>query len=382
MKKKNNKKQEDSARKVRIKIIGIGGGGGNIVSELSKKLKDFSSAKVDFVAANTDIQALEALNKKVKKFSFGQKLTSGLGTGRDVAIGEKAAKDDLERIKSLFTDNKDLYIIVSSLGGGTGTGASPVFAKIASQMNLMTLGIFTLPFSFEGKKKAEVARNALEEMKSYLNAYMVIPNEKIFSLTKEEVSFTDSLNLLNNNLANSLEGLLRTIYSPGLINIDWADIKTILEGKKNLAYLNTAKVKGGNNAEELVKKLIKNPILDYNFEEADNIMFNIEGSAKDLSLQSLSQISKRINEMAPSARIIFGFINNPKMKNEIKITILSTGSNEEKKKRPEPKPKIGRTALEIKEAEKKEMEKEEEDEKIFEIPAFLRKEKTKKAKND
>jgi len=153
MKKKNNKKQEDSARKVRIKIIGIGGGGGNIVSELSKKLKDFSSAKVDFVAANTDIQALEALNKKVKKFSFGQKLTSGLGTGRDVAIGEKAAKDDLERIKSLFTDNKDLYIIVSSLGGGTGTGASPVFAKIASQMNLMTLGIFTLPFSLKERKK-------------------------------------------------------------------------------------------------------------------------------------------------------------------------------------------------------------------------------------
>ncbi len=385
MKKKNNKKQlpsESSAKKVKIKVIGIGGGGGNIVSDLAKKLKDFSSTKIDFWAVNTDAQALEALNKKVKKFSFGQKLTSGLGTGREVAIGEKAAKDDLERIKSLFSDKKDLYIIVSSLGGGTGTGSSPVIARLASQMNLMTLGIFTLPFSFEGKKRAEVARNALEEMKNYLNAYMIILNEKIFSLTKEEISFTDSLNLLNDYLANSLEGLLRTIFSPGLINIDWADIKTILEGKKNLAYLNSVKVKGGNSTEELMKKLIKNPILDYNFEAADNIMFNIEGSSKDLSLQSISQISKRINEMAPAARIIFGFINNPKMKNEIKVTILSTGSGEEKKKKIEPKTKTGRTALEIKEAEEKEMEKEEEDEKIFEIPAFLRKEKTKKVKND
>ncbi|MFA5232371.1 MAG: cell division protein FtsZ [Candidatus Paceibacterota bacterium] len=386
-------KEDASVKKVKIKVIGVGGGGGNIISELSKKLKDFSSSKVDFVAVNTDNQALGALHKKVKTFAFGQKLTFGLGAGRDVSTGEKAAKDDAEKIKNLFSDNKDLYIIVSSLGGGTGTGASPVFSKIASQMNLMTLGIFTLPFSFEGKKKMDTARNAIEEMKNHLNAYMVLPNEKIFGLTKEEVSFTDSLNLLNNHLAGSLEGLLRTIYSPGVINIDWADIRTILEGKKNLAYLNVAKVRGGQNLEELLKKLIKNPILDYDFEDANNIMFNIEGS-KDLSLQSLSLISRKINEMSPGARIIFGLINNPKMKNEIKVTILSTGSSErkesKKKKKKEVKPevkkqekekeaeKVRRTALEIKEAEKKEIEKEEEDEKIFEIPAFLRKEKKKK----
>jgi len=181
MKKENNKKQlpsESSAKKVKIKVIGIGGGGGNIVSDLAKKLKDFSSTKIDFWAVNTDAQALEALNKKERMFFFCAKLTSGLGTGREVATGEKAAKDDLERIKSLFSDKKDLYIIVSSLGGGTGTGSSPVIARLASQMNLMTLGIFTLPFSFEGKKRAEVARNALEEMKNYLNAYMIILNEK------------------------------------------------------------------------------------------------------------------------------------------------------------------------------------------------------------
>jgi cell division protein FtsZ len=390
----HHKKEKEDAlvKKVKIKVIGVGGGGGNIVSELSKKLKDFSSQKVDFVAANTDNQALGALSKNIKKFPFGQKLTRGLGAGRDVSVGNNAAKEDVEKIKSLFSDNKDLYIIVSSLGGGTGTGAAPVFLKAASQMNLMTLGIFTLPFSFEGKKKMDMALNAIEEMKDHLNAYMVLPNEKIFGLTKEEVSFTDSLNLLNNHLANSLEGLLRTIYSPGVINIDWADIRTILEGRKNRAYLNVSKGKGAQNLEELLKKLIKNPILDYNFENADNIMFNIEGS-KDMSLQSLSLISEKISETSPNARIIFGLTSNPKLKNEIKVTILSTGSSEKKKKEKKIKikkeikkeekkeevveEKVRRNAIEVKEAEKKELEKEEEDEKIFEIPAFLRKGKKK-----
>jgi cell division protein FtsZ len=393
LKKEKPQKDDNLIKKVKIKVIGIGGGGGNIVSELSKKLKDFSSQKVDFVAANTDNQALGALSRNIKVFSFGQKLTHGLGAGRDILVGDRAAKEDIEKIKNLFSDNKDLYIVVSSLGGGTGTGATPAFLKIASQMNLMTLGIFTLPFSFEGRKKMDMALNSINEMKDYLNAYMVLPNEKIFGLTKEEVSFTDSLNLLNNHLANSLEGLLRTTYSPGVINIDWADIKTILEGKKNRAYLNVAKNKGGESFEELLKKLIKNPILDYNFENADNIMFNVEGS-KDISLHSLSLISEKISEMSPNARIIFGLTNNPKMKNEIKVTILSTGSPDKvqkNKKKKEKKievkkelakeelgeEKIRRTAIEAKEAEKKEAEKEEEDEKIFEIPAFLRKGKKK-----
>lgn len=393
LKKEKPQKDDNLIKKVKIKVIGIGGGGGNIVSELSKKLKDFSSQKVDFVAANTDNQALGALSRNIKVFPFGQKLTHGLGAGRDVLVGDRAAKEDVEKIKNLFSDNKDLYIVVSSLGGGTGTGATPAFLKIASQMNLMTLGIFTLPFSFEGRKKMDMALNSINEMKDYLNAYMVLPNEKIFGLTKEEVSFTDSLNLLNNHLANSLEGLLRTTYSPGVINIDWADIKTILEGKKNRAYLNVAKNKGGESFEELLKKLIKNPILDYNFENADNIMFNVEGS-KDISLHSLSLISEKISEMSPNARIIFGLTNNPKMKNEIKVTILSTGSpdkaqkgkkkkekkveiKKEEKKEELGEEKIRRTAIEAKEAEKKEAEKEEEDEKIFEIPAFLRKSKKK-----
>jgi len=254
---------ESVMRRVKIKVIGVGGGGGNIIAELLKKLKDFSYQKVDFVAVNTDNQALKSLPRTLKTFPFGNKLTRGLGTGRDVEIGERAAKEDIEKIKHLLGDDRDLYIIVSSLGGGTGTGATPVISKIAEEMRLNTLGIFTMPFSFEGRKKMELSVKALEKIKESLNAFLVLPNEKIFTLTKEEVPFADSLNLLNDKLAESLEGLLRTIYSPGLINIDWADIKTILEGRKKVAYLNFVKAKSTQSAEEIAKILLKNPILDY-----------------------------------------------------------------------------------------------------------------------
>ncbi|HOS88198.1 MAG TPA: cell division protein FtsZ [Candidatus Pacearchaeota archaeon] len=427
----NSEDNNETIKKIKIRIFGVGGGGGNIVAEISKKLKDFSFQKIDFIVANTDNQALSFLSKNIKKIPFGQKLTRGLGTGRDVLLGEKAAREDLEKIKSLFNDERDLYIVISSLGGGTGTGATPVFVKSISDLGIPVLGIFTLPFAFEGKKKMTESEAALGKMKEYLNAYMVLPNEKIFSLAKGDVSFTDSLNLLNNRLAVSLEGLLRTIYSPGLINIDWADIKTILEGKKKIAYLNAVKGKIGQNLDEFIKSIFKNPILESQFSNADNVLFNIEGS-KDISLQVLTQISEKINELSPNARIIFGLNQNQKMKNEIKVTILATTSeekksafknkkkapltasvnqvnqdkNKEKIKIPMPskenekienrekdiendnleniynnekedagEQEIRRTALEIKEAERQKLAEEEEKEKIYEIPAFLRKNK-------
>jgi cell division protein FtsZ len=249
-----------------------------------------------------------------------------------------------------------------------------------------------------------------------------LPNEKIFGLTKEEISFTDSLNLLNSRLAMSLDGLLRAIYSPGLINIDWADIRTILEGKRKEAYLNVVKGKINQNLDEFIKSIFKNPILDTQFSNAESVLFNIDGS-KELSLQTLAQISEKINELSPNAKIIFGLNQNPKMKNEIKVTILATKNNErkdifkikraqpvvvEKKEKEKPITKksekkevkalaknvieekerveveqeeteqnIRRNALQAKEAERQAIEKEEESEKIFEIPAFLRKNKKK-----
>ncbi|MDK2949234.1 MAG: cell division protein FtsZ [Patescibacteria group bacterium] len=388
-KKKEVKKEveSDTTKKIKIRIIGVGGGGGNIISELSKKLKDFSTQKVDFVAVNTDNQALKSLPKTVKTFSFGNNTTRGLGTGRNFEVGEKAAKEDIEKMKQLFKEDRDLYIFVSSLGGGTGTGATPVLVKIAEEMGLNSIGIFTLPFSFEGKKKMDAALKSLEKIKESLNAHMILPNEKIFSIAKEEISFADSLNLLNSRLSESLEGLLRTIYMPGLINIDWADIRTIIEGKKKTAYLNFTKAKSTSNVEEVTAELLKSPVLEYPFENAENVMFNVE-SDKNLSLQMLSLISEKISELSPNARIIFGLMQNPKFKNDIRITILATaeeakeeGKKKSKKQKPKKKPveekevEIRKSALEIKEEESKEKEKEDEEESVYEIPAFLRKKK-------
>ena len=388
-KQKEIKKEAEpvKAKKVRIRIIGVGGGGSNIIAELSRKLKDFSSQKVDFVAVNTDNQALKNLPTTVKSFPFGSNITKGLGTGRNPEIGEKAAKEDIERIKNLFAGDRDLYIFVSSLGGGTGTGATPVLVKIAEEMGLNSIGIFTLPFSFEGKKKMDIALKSLERIKESLNACMVLPNEKIFSIAKGDISFNDSLNLLNNRLSESLEGLLRTIYMPGLINIDWADIKTIIEGKEKTAYLNFTKAKSTSSVDEITEELLKNPILEYPFENAENVMFNVE-SDKSLSLQMLSLISEKISELSPNARIIFGLMQNPKFKNDIGITIFATSKiiKEEVKKKEKPKKKvvekeeekeveIRKNALEIKEEEEKKKEKEDEEESIYEIPTFLRKNK-------
>jgi len=375
------KEEEIDAKKIRIRIVGIGGGGGNIISELSKKLKDFSSQKIYFIAVNTDKQALASLPKTIKTFPFGSNLTKGLGTGRNFEIGEKAAKEDVEKLKEVFKEERDLYIFVSSLGGGTGTGATPILTKLAEEMNLDVIGIFTTPFLFEGKKKMDAALKAIEKIKENVNAYMVLPNEKIFSMTKEEISFTDSLNLLNDHLSESLDGLLRTIYLPGLINIDWADIKTIIEGKNKTAYLNFAKAKSTNSAEEITNSLLKSPILKYSLDNADNVMFNVE-AGKNLSLQLLSQISEKISDLSPNAKIIFGLTQNIKFKNDIKITILATNSEIEiipkkKEKKKEKKIKeeveVRKNALEIKEEEKKKEKKEDEEESIYEIPAYLRK---------
>ncbi|MFA5755473.1 MAG: hypothetical protein WC909_03945, partial [Candidatus Paceibacterota bacterium] len=247
------------------------------------------------------------------------------------------------------------------------------------------IGIFTTPFLFEGKKKMDASLKAIEKIKENVNAYMVLPNEKIFSMTKEEISFTDSLNLLNDHLSESLDGLLRTIYLPGLINIDWADIRTIIEGKKKKAYLNFAKAKSTNSAEEITTTLLNSPILEYPFENADNVMFNVE-AGKSLSLQLLSQISEKISSLSPNAKIIFGLTQNIKFKNDVRITILATNNEVEagvqkkkakktikKIKKIEDEVEVRKSALEIKEEEKTKERKEDEEESIYEIPAYLRK---------
>lgn len=392
--------KDNSTKKIKIKIIGVGGGGGNIIKELSKKL-DFSSNKIDFTAINTDVQALETLPSNLKKISFGEGETKGLGTGRDVLLGKRVAEAEEKKIKNVFSDQKDLYILVSSLGGGTGTGAIPVFSKIAKDLNLTTLGIFTLPFSFEGKDRMREAQKAIEEAEASLNAVLILPNEKIFKFIKDDIPFNSALDVINDQLAKSIQGLLSTVYSSGLINIDWADIRATIEGVSQRAYLNTVQIKLTDDLNLFAKSLLSNELIDYNFAKSTNVLFNIEGG-KNLSMKQLAFISEKIHELAPEAKIIFGLTQNPKLKNEIRATVLATGTVKKEEKISLPKKKkvikptivkkkkveeelkeladLGveinrRNAVEIKKAEEEELKKETEEEDIFEIPAFLRKKK-------
>ncbi|MCK5044441.1 cell division protein FtsZ [Candidatus Parcubacteria bacterium] len=305
--------------RTKIKVIGIGGGGSSIISEIATKLK-----KADFVAANTDFYALKELPNKVKRFQFGQSLTQGLGAGMQPEVGAEAAQIEKERIKKIM-EGHDLCIFVASLGGGTGSGAAPVFAKLSKELKNITYGIFTMPFSFEGEKKAQIAKESLDKLRPYLNAFTIIPNERIFQVIDKNTPLKQALAIVNKKLSQSLEGLIEMIYSPGLVNIDFADFKTISERKGRLAYLNTIEVQGDGRAEEAVKKIASNPLYPYNIKGAKGVLFNVCGG-KNLGLNELAQISSSISESANSdAKIIFGISQNDKLKNKIKITLLATG---------------------------------------------------------
>lgn len=313
------KSEVEPLKKTKIRVIGVGGGAGNIVSEIASRVTHSS-----FAAANTDSQALRTLNRNVLRFQFGQNLTQGLGTGMNQGLAEQAASQEKERIKKLFQD-QDFCVIVSSLGGGTGSGAAPVFAKVAKNMGLLTLGIFTMPFKFEGEKKMEIAREALLKLKPDLNAIVVLPNERIFQVIDKDTPLKEALSRINKNLAEGLEGLIEIIYLPGLINIDFADLKTILEGRGRLAFLNTAQVPESSGGTEAAKKALASPLYSYTARGAKGILFNISGE-KELSLSDVSQISKMISEMVnPEAKIIFGISQSKKYQDKIKVSLLATG---------------------------------------------------------
>lgn len=324
----------EGIKKTKIRVIGIGGGGGTIVSEIALKMP-----KATFVVANTDRQALKSCSRKVARFLFGQNLTHGLGTGMNAELGYEAAQGEKEKIKKLC-QGQDLCILVVSLGGGAGSGAAPVFAKVSKNLGNLTYGIFTLPFKFEGEKKMEIAKDSLKKVKNYLNALSIIPNERVFQIISKDTPLKQALSVVNKNLAESLEGLIETIYEPGLINIDFADFKTILEGRGRLAYLNAVEIqRKGNSVKDLIQRVLSSPLYPYTIRGAKGVLFNIAGE-KELSLSEVNLISKTISDLvSPEAKIIFGISQSKKYSDTIKTTLLANGcgmklfSSKAKKKR-------------------------------------------------
>ncbi len=308
--------------KAKIKVIGIGGGGGSIVSEIGKTLK-----KATFVVADTDIRSIKK-RTGIKYFLFGQNVTHGLGTGANPDIAKQSALSEQEKIEGLFRD-QDIVILIASLGGGVGSGATEIFAKMASSFGAITLGIFTLPFKFEGKTKSKIALKALKDLREILNVSITIPNEKIFKIIDQNTPITQAFSMVNKNMVNSLESLIDLIYNPGTINIDFADLRSILRGRGSMAFLNTIEESGKNRAEEIANKILINPLYANNNFSADKILFNIAGPS-DMSMLEIEKISKKISDVNPKAKIIFGISKNYGSKNKVKTTLLMTGRGNEK----------------------------------------------------
>ena len=307
----------ESLFKAKIKVVGIGGGGGSIVSEIGKTLQ-----KATFVVADTDVRALKK-KPGIKYFWFGNELTHGLGTGVNVDLAKRAAESAKEKISGIFKD-QDIVIFIASLGGGLGSGATQVFAEVAKEFGGITLGIFTMPFKFEGANKYRIAQNALKTLRQSLNVSLLIPNEKIFKVIDANTAITDAFSMVNKSLIESLESLIDLIYSPGIINIDFADLRAILSGIGNSAFLNKIEESGKERAEKVCERILINPLLQNNTFEVEKILLNISG-ASNLSMLEVEKISRKVSELNPKAKIIFGISKNPKLKNKIKTTILMTG---------------------------------------------------------
>jgi len=311
---------EFDIRKTKIKIVGLGGGGSNIVAGIARRIK-----KASFCIVNTDYQALAQTGEGVATFQFGQKFTKGLGTGMDPALAEEAAREDREKIKKLLEGN-DLVILVASLGGGAGSGAAPIFAQISKSLGNLTYGIFSMPFDFEGAKKDEIARTALERTRPYLSALTILPNERVFQVVPKTTPFTKTMSFINDNLSNNLEGLIEMIYEPGMINIDFADVRTILSGQGKLAFLNTTEFHKGENPDiESFDNAFASQLYPYSIDKARGLLINISGP-KELRLSEVNKILTGVNKrIHKEAKIILGVSQADQTFDGVKVTVLATG---------------------------------------------------------
>jgi cell division protein FtsZ len=376
------------AKKINILIIGLGGGGGMIVSYISQKIKG-----ARFIVADTDAVNLGRLkNKELKTMILGEELTQGLGTGRDIHLAKKAAQEAEKQIGQIFK-GIDLVVFVSCLGGGVGSGALPVFTQSAQVNKVVSLGIFTSPFKFEGKKKQKIAQQSLGEAIPYLDAYLVIPDDKIFSLVKGG-TFQEAFALVNTHVINWLESIIYIIRKPGLINIDFSDLKAILKGKEKKLFLNRTRAQGEHRLEKIQKEIGKNTLGLFPLEAVKKILFYTRGGA-DLKMAEVEAISQKIKNLNPGAKIIFGLDKEKGMKGQLEVTLLALmGEKEKSKKKKSIKKRKARSlkktgkkkgsqlkivrkvkrrnALEIKQESQKEEAEKTPQEKEWEIPAFLR----------
>ena len=309
----------------RIKVIGIGGGGNNAVD----RMIEANVAKAEFIAVNTDLQQLKTVKAPIA-LQIGARLTQGLGAGAKPEIGQKAAEETENAIKELL-ENTEMVFITAGMGGGTGTGAAPVIAKLAKDMGILTVAVVTKPFFFEGPQRARNAEQGIENLAANVDAIVTIPNDLLLKTADKKISITDSFRLADEVLRQGVEGIIEVIAQNGIISCDFADVSTVMRDS-GVAHMGIGIGKGENAAQDAVRAAIESPLLETSIAGAHNVLLNITGGT-EFSLVDMGEVSSIVREMvSQDATIIVGTAVDENMKDEIKVTLIATGLNAKNKR--------------------------------------------------
>ena len=314
---------ETVAQSAEIKVIGVGGGGGNAVRHMiNNKVEG-----VEFICANTDAQALNNLSAKTI-LQMGSNITKGLGAGADPEIGRQAALEDRDEIAEILS-GADMVFITAGMGGGTGTGAAPIVAEVAREMGILTVAIVTRPFPFEGKKRAAVAEEGIRLLSQHVDSLITIPNEKLLDVLGKDATLLEAFKAANDVLLGAVKGIADLIMNPGMINVDFADVKTVMS-EMGMAMMGTGTASGPDRAREAAEAAIRSPLLeDVNIQGARGILVNIT-AGENLSLGEFSEVGDTIEEFASDdATVVIGTVIDPSLESEIRVTVVATGLGSE-----------------------------------------------------
>jgi cell division protein FtsZ len=308
-----------------IKVIGVGGGGNNAVN----RMIDNGIKGVEFIAVNTDKQALQ-ISKASTRIQIGEKITRGLGAGADPNVGAQSAEENKSEIAEALR-GADMVFVTAGMGGGTGTGAAPTVAACAKEMGILTIGVVTKPFTFEGKKRLAQAERGIESLKNKVDTLVVIPNDKLLQIIDRKTSIIDAFKMADDVLRQGVQGISDLIANPGLVNLDFADVKTIMMNT-GMAHMGIGRASGENRAEDAAKQAIQSPLLETSIEGARGVIINITGSSS-LGLQEVNTAAELVQRSVdPEANIIFGTVIDESLEDELLITVIATGFAEEEPK--------------------------------------------------
>jgi cell division protein FtsZ len=312
----------DASRIAKIKVIGVGGGGGNAVASM---VEGNTIDGVEFIVVNTDAQVLLD-NTATTKLQIGEKLTRGLGVGGNPEIGSQAAEESQEKLKELLQDS-DMVFITAGMGGGTGTGASPVVARIAKEIGALTVGIVTKPFAFEGARRSNNAEEGIERLRDEVDTLIVIPNQRLMDVVDRKMTLIEAFKIVDGVLGQAVTGIAEIITTPGLVNVDFADVKTIMKDA-GTALLGIGVGVGENRAQMAARAAISSPLLDLSIDGARGVLFNVTGGS-DLTMYELDEAARIISSAAdPDANVIFGSVIKTDMSDQVRITVVATGFDE------------------------------------------------------